>query len=647
MTDTRAATNSRAGPRTAETTPHRATVGAWLTLAVVAGGLFLAVMSTTVVSVALPTIGTDLDASPTDLEWIVDAYVVVYASLLLPGGALGDRLGRKGLFLSGVGLFGLGSAITALAPSVVVLLVGRVIQGLGPALLVPGSLTIIRATFENPRQRALAIGLWSTASGLALAVGPALGGLIVEHAGWRWVFGFNVPLAAVLVAVAAHFVPRLGRTTVAHRFDWAGATLSTGAIAALAFAVIEGQSNGWASPEVLGAFALGAGAGAAFLACERRLASPLIDVSLFTRPAFAAANLAAFVIFFAFVGAIVYFSAYFQAVQGHSPVSAGFDVAAIGIAYAVATVIAGKLVGRIGERVPLVVGLVIAGAATLGLLRLQAGTGIGAIWWNFALLGAGVGLCSTPMSTIAMSAVEVSRAGMASAVVNSLRQVGQVFGVAVLGALVYAHLPGSGSGGRLNPNAGSLFINGLHNAVWVSGLALLAAAVVVAVLFRRSRRHPAQSPPRSRADTSEEWENAVSADSVDFEEFMTGREAIGQAYITGDARPLTAISARHDPATYFSPQGDHVQGAADVQSATEDGAAQFAPGGDTQFEILHMSATGELGYWVGIQHANVQLEGQDYGVAMHLRVTEIYRREDGSWKLIHRHADPHASPTDG
>jgi len=195
------------------------------------------------------------------------------------------------------------------------------------------------------------------------------------------------------------------------------------------------------------------------------------------------------VVFFAFVGAIVYFSAYFQQVQGHSPVSAGVDVAAIGIAYAIATTLSGHLVGRIGERVPLVVGLVIAGGATLGLLRLDAGTAIEAIWWNFAVLGAGAGLCGTPMSTIAMSAVEVSRAGMASAVVNSLRQVGQVFGVAVLGALVYAHLSGSGGGVRLDPQAGSQFIVGLHHALWVSGLALLGAATVAAALLRRGHAH--------------------------------------------------------------------------------------------------------------------------------------------------------------
>jgi DHA2 family methylenomycin A resistance protein-like MFS transporter len=301
------------------------------------------------------------------------------------------------------------------------------------------------------------------------------------------VFAFNIPLAAVLVVLAARFVPRLERAAAGARFDWGGVASSTVGVAAAAFAVIEGQSHGWGSLDVLGAFTVAIAATSAFVICERRVPKPLIDVSLFTRAAFAAANLAAFVVFFAFVGAIVYFSAYFQQVRGDSATAAGLDVAAIGVAYAIATIVSGRLVSRIGERIPLLLGLVIAGVATLGLLRLNADTPSGAIWWNFALLGGGIGLCGTPMSTIAMSAVDASHAGMASAIVNALRQVGQVFGVAVLGALVYAQLPGSGGGGRLDAEASALFIGGLHNALWVSGLALLAVAAACALLLGATR----------------------------------------------------------------------------------------------------------------------------------------------------------------
>jgi MFS transporter, DHA2 family, methylenomycin A resistance protein len=457
--------------------------GAWATLAVASGGLFLAVVSTTTVSVALATIGRDMRAGTTDLQWVVDAYVLVYSSLLITGGVIGDRRGQKGVFMLGVGLFGLGALTAGLAPSMGLVLAGRVVQGLGPALLVPGSLTIVRATFEDARRRAAAIGLWSTSSGLALAVGPVLGGLVVGALGWRWVFLLNVPLSAALILLAARFVPRLARAPSRGRFDWLGAVLVTAGVAALTFAVIEGQVRGWASPPILGAFAGGVGALVVFAAWELRLADPLVDVSLFRRPGFTAANVAALVVFFAFVGAIVYFSAYFQQVQGHSPVESGLDVSAIGVALAAAAALSGRLVGRVGERWPMIAGLIIGGAATLGLLRLGPTTAIGSIWWNFALLGAGIGLCGTATTTIAMSAVGASRAGMASAVVNAMRQVGQLFGVAVLGALVYAHLPASSAGQRLDPRQGSLFVEGLHAALWVSGLALLAAAALAAVLL--------------------------------------------------------------------------------------------------------------------------------------------------------------------
>jgi DHA2 family methylenomycin A resistance protein-like MFS transporter len=463
---------------------------------VVSTGLFLAVISTTVVSIALPTMGRDLHASASSLEWVVDAYVVVYAALLVTGGALGDRWGRKGLFLAGVGLFGAGSALAGLAPSTGVLLAARVLQGIGPALLVPGSLTIIRAVFTEPRQRAMAIGLWSTSSGIALALGPPLGGLLVAGLGWRSVFWFNAPLAAALVAVSARWMPRLPRNQDPGRFDWAGAALITAGVGLLAVGVIEGQARGWGAPLVLASFAVGATAVAGFVAVERRQASPLIDLSLFRSYGFAMANGVAFVLFFAFVGAIIYFSAYFQQVQGHGPIAAGLDIVAIGVAYAAAAAVAGRTIGWVGERWPLLVGLLTSGVATLGLLRLEPATGIGAIWWDLALLGAGIGLCGTPTSTIAMSAVAADRAGMASAVVNALRQVGQVFGVGVLGALIYARLPGgSGTGGRLTPAQQALFVTGLHHALWVCGLALLAAAVAtVGLFFPRRDRSPEPQP---------------------------------------------------------------------------------------------------------------------------------------------------------
>jgi MFS transporter, DHA2 family, methylenomycin A resistance protein len=461
----------------------------WAAVAVLAGSQFLAVMSTTVVGVALPAIGAGLHASAAGRLWIVDSYVIVYSSLLVVGGTIGDRHGRKGMFLLGLALFGAGSLADSLAPSAGWLMAARVLQGLGPVLLVPGSLTIIRALFDDQRRRAQAIGLWSTGSGLGLAAGPIVGGLIATYWGWRWVFGFNVPLAAVLLLIAARVVPRLDHAPASDRLDWTGTVLGTACIAAIAFALIEGNPLGWTSPQVLAGFAVSAGALAVFTARERRVVAPVVDISLFRRPAFAAANVAALAVFFAFVGAIVFLSAYFQQVRGDSPVTAGLQVSVLGVTFAAAAPLSGRLTGRVGARWPMVVGLLAAGAAMLGLLRLGPSgphTGAGDTWWDFAVAGAGVGLCLTPMTQVAVSAVAASRAGMASSVHNALRQFGQVLGVAVLGALVYAR-PGTAG-----------FVSGLHAAMWVSGTALFGAAVLAAALVPPGATAP---PPRARAGT--------------------------------------------------------------------------------------------------------------------------------------------------
>lgn len=293
--------------------PESATVttNPWVTLVAVTGGQFLAVLSTTVISVALPTIGRELRVDGTAAEWIVNSYVLVYASLLMLSGGLGDRYGRKGVFLTGMVLFAAGALLAGLAPGLPMLLVGRVVQGVGPALLVPTSLAVIRAAFPDERERAVAIGAWSTSSGLALAVGPVIGGVVVNSLGWRWVLLLNVPLVAVFATVAAIAVPRLPRTPARSGFDWQGAVLTTVAVAALSFGLIEGRAWGWASTPILSAFALAVAAAVVFVSWERRHRDPLVDLALFRSRHFVTANLAGLVAFFAFIGLIVYLSAYF------------------------------------------------------------------------------------------------------------------------------------------------------------------------------------------------------------------------------------------------------------------------------------------------------------------------------------------------
>jgi DHA2 family methylenomycin A resistance protein-like MFS transporter len=454
------------------------------TVLVVTLAQFMAVMSTSVVSVALPTIGRSLHASSTSLEWIVDAYVIVFASLLVAGGVLSDRRGRKGMFIAGVSVFGLGSLMAGLAPSVGWLLAGRVVMGLGPAVVTPTSLAIISSTFDDPRERAAAIGVWSSGSGLALALGPAVGGLLVDAIGWRSVFLLNVPVALAVIGLGVRFIPVIPRSVGLARFDWAGAVLTTAGVALLTFGIIEGPRRGWGSGLILGAFAVGVFALAAFVLWERHHPSPLIDVSLFARAPFTVANLAGLAVFFAFIGGIVYLSAYFQQVQGRSALGAGLAVLPVGLGFFVGAPLSGRLVGRLGPRLPMVLGLVLCGAGMFALLRLEPESSIGSVWWELAAVGLGGGLSLTPMTATAMAAVRAERAGMASAIHNSMRQVGQALGVAVLGSLVYAGVRGGqAGGGRLHGAAAASFIDGLHRAVSVSGGCLLVAAALAVALI--------------------------------------------------------------------------------------------------------------------------------------------------------------------
>jgi MFS transporter, DHA2 family, methylenomycin A resistance protein len=460
-------------------------------LVVVASAQFMAVMSLSVVSIALPTIGRELHATNTGLEWVVDAYQLVFASLLVAAGVLGDRRGRKGMFMLGVGVFALGSLVAGTAPSIGVLIGGRLLQGLGPAIVAPTGLAIISATFTERRERARAIGVWSSGSGLGLALGPVLGGVLVDGLGWRAVFFVNVPLALVIMAVGAVWAPRIPHTAVRYRFDWGGAVLTTAAVALLTFGIIEAPAHGWLSGLVVISLVAGLASLAAFVAWERRQPGALIDVSLFGRAPFTVANVAGMSVFFAFVGAIVYLSAYFQQVQHRSALVTGLCVLPIGLGFFLGAPLSGRIVGRLGARSPMIGGLMLCGAATLGLLRLAPRSPFAAVGWDLLLVGLGAGLCLTPMTTTAVAAVDHDRAGMASAIHNSMRQFGQALGVAVLGVFVYARIPGGQTGGhRLGPTQSNAFVSGLHLALLVSGICLLLAAALAALLIPRGFLRP-------------------------------------------------------------------------------------------------------------------------------------------------------------
>lgn len=443
-----------------------------LVLLVAASAQALGVGSASIVGVALPGIADDLGASTTAQQWIVDAYVLVFAALLVTGGVLGDRRGRRGAFLLGLGLFGLGSLVCALAPSTELLVAGRVLQGLGSPILLPASLGLVTLAYPEPAARARAIGLWSVGSGAGLTLGPVLGGALTGTVGWEWVFGFNVPVCLVLALVAARIVPPTPPDAARGPFDAGGALGSVVVVGALVFAIIEGRSRGWASPEILGGFGVAAAALVLFVRWERRHAGPLVDPALFARPAFAAACVTAAAANFALIGVTIFFAAFFQDVQGRSALESGLCVLPLGLGVMAAAPVAGRLAGRIGPRAPLLTGLGLATLALLVLLRVEAGTPALEIWPALLVAGLGAGMSLPTTTVVVVAAVAPAQAGMAVAVNNAMRQTGQALGVAVLGTLVYAH--------------GGGFVPGLHHALWVAAGVCALSGVLVARLVPRA-----------------------------------------------------------------------------------------------------------------------------------------------------------------
>lgn len=445
-------------------------------LAVVVGAQVLAVASTTSVAVVLPALSRDLGASATEQQWVVDAFVLVLASLLIAGGAAADRYGRRRCFIVGLSIFAAGSLWCAIAPSVSWLLAGRVIQGLGPPLVLPASLAIITHSFTEPVVRARAVGVWGAGSGAGLATGPLLGGLVVEAFGWRETFAVNIPICLLLLTLALAAVPRDRPTRDSRPFDVVGAVYLTGSVAALVFALIEGNGLGWDSAPVLATFAGSGFAGFAFLHRERRHPSPIVDLALLSRRAFAGANLAALAFYGALTGSAIYISIFLQEVQGRSALEAGFFLLPQGALTMLCAPLAGYLTPRIGPRPTIVAGMACGVAGFAGLTGLDASTPPWLIWSWFALLGIGAGIALPAMTVVALSAAPARRSGMAAAIHNASRQLGQTFSVAILGAIIV------GASG-VNAGFGDPWMTGLHRAMFFAAAGLVIAAAVVAVLI--------------------------------------------------------------------------------------------------------------------------------------------------------------------
>ncbi|MGN6167254.1 MAG: MFS transporter [Solirubrobacteraceae bacterium] len=446
------------------------------TLAIVSLGLFMVVLDNLVVNVALPSIHRDLHASIQELEWTVNAYVLSYAVFLLTGAALGDRFGRKRMFTGGLALFTLSSAAAALAPTTAILIAARAAQGLGAAIVTPLTLTLLAEAFP-PQRRGVAIGVWSGISGIAVALGPLVGGAVVQAASWHWIFWINVPIGIVLVPFA------LSRLAESHgpsrQLDLRGLALVSSGLFGVVFGRGRSHSQGWPSAEVL--LALGAGAllVTAFIAYELRTREPMLPMDFFARRAFAVTNGVSLAMYFGMFGSIFFLSQYLQNVLGNSPLQAGVKLLVWTGAAMVVSPMAGFFSERYGSRPFMVTGLTLQ-AVALGWMASTASVheSYTTMIVPFLLAGAGMSLVFAPAANAVLSSVKAHQAGQASGATNAIRELGGVLGIAVLATVFTSH------GGYASPQA---FVQGLEPALWV-GVAVLAAGALLAAALPFSTR---------------------------------------------------------------------------------------------------------------------------------------------------------------
>jgi DHA2 family methylenomycin A resistance protein-like MFS transporter len=440
-------------------------------LAALSLGVVVVQLDVTIVNVALDQIQGLMQGGVAGLQWVVNGYTLAFASLLLTGGALGDRFGARRLYLAGFALFTLASAACGLAPSGTVLIAARVAQGLGAALLMPCSLALLAHAYHDPKERARAIGIWAGAGGMAMVAGPVVGGVLISLFGWRSIFLVNLPVGVIGLWLTWRFtVETEGR----HRraLDGPGQVLAILALVALTGAIIEGAPLGWTSPWVLGGIALFLAAGAGFLAVEARSATPMMPLGLFRHPTFSAVSFIGFMMNAGFYGSTFLLSLYFQGPLGLSPLMTGLAFVPMTGLIALINVVAGRVAAQRGARLPMIAGLclTVAGFAVLAL-RLSPATDYGGIWWTLLMIGCGTALTVPPMTAALLATVDRARAGIASGVLNALRQTGGAIGVAVLGAI--------GGGGAS--------IDGVRLAMGLSAGAL-ALGLVAAVVWIRSAR---------------------------------------------------------------------------------------------------------------------------------------------------------------
>ena len=501
----------------------------WWTLAAMCFALFMIMLDNTVVNVALPSIQEDLGATISSLEWTVNAYTLTFAVLLVTGGRLGDIFGRRRMFLAGVLVFALSSAAIGLAPDQTWLVLGRAVQGVGAAFMMPATLSIITNAFP-PEMRGKAIGTWAGVSGLALAIGPVVGGFLTEHVSWRAIFFLNLPVAAGAIAVTLFAAHESRDETVERRVDLPGVATLSIALTSLVLALIEGNSWGWGSVEIVSLLVTAVIASAAFVAIEARSEIPMVDLSFYRSRTFLGANAVAFVISFAMLAVFFFVALYMQNILGYDALEAGVRFLPSTVLIIVTAPIAGRLADRIGPRNLIVAGMLLIAASLYIQTHITVDTGYGLLIVAFMVMGVGIGLTMSPMSTAAMNAVETTKAGVASGILSMSRMVGGTFGVAAIGALFQgltrsdleeklAFVPegqreelveAAGSRGigeiarQMDPEAArqivtaveESFIHALSTAMWLSfGVALVGALCAALMIDRRAPARDEEPAP--------------------------------------------------------------------------------------------------------------------------------------------------------
>jgi EmrB/QacA subfamily drug resistance transporter len=441
-----------------------------LILAICCMSLLIVGLDTTIVNIALPAIHSSFHSSLSGLQWTIDAYTLVLASLLMLAGSTADRLGRRRVFQTGLVVFSLGSLLCALAPNLELLVGARVLQAIGGSMLNPVAMSIIRNVFEDPRERAQAIGVWGGVVGLSMAMGPLVGGGLVDSVGWRSVFLVNVPVGVLALALTALFVPE-SRAARPRRLDPVGQVLVIVALASLTYAIIEGHTRGWTSAEILGPFGLSLVCFVSLVRYELSRDEPLLEVRFFASAPFSGASAIAICSFAGLGGFLFLNTLYLQNVRGLSPFHAGLYTLPMAGMTLIFGPLSGRLVARRGARPSLVVAGLALIAATVMLTRLSPTTSTGYLLISYFLFGFGFGLVNPPITNTAVSGMPPSQAGVAAAVASTSRQVGMTLGVAVVGAVA-----GASASGAL----GKDFAAATHPGWWIiagtgAGVLLLGA----------------------------------------------------------------------------------------------------------------------------------------------------------------------------